>query len=399
MAPAPAETVLTFLASIGSRADAELYVDLFRKLPKESFATIAAEASLVGDAGATLAERLRFLAEVDLFAPVVVGVFEPERAKQAAGELAERLSAAGLSPEVHDATRPGLAETVRALLRAERTPVVSFEGAQGGTVASRFVSLGELATQLETRKLVLLRRAGALGPHGYAGRPFELPGRIRLPMHDEGISVINARDDVQPLRESGLLSKSELGLLEAVENLIERPDGPTEQVSIASPFQLLRELFTVKGAGTLVRRGALVTRHGGYDTVDRARLQSLLESSFGKPLSDTFFTRPVRAVVLEDNYRGVAIVAPSEWGGFLTKFAVDRVAQGEGIGRDLWKFALREEPALFWRARPTNPIGPWYTSVCDGMVRTTKWQVFWRGIEPGHVPALVDWAIAAPEDF
>ena len=37
----PADVVLTFLESVGRRAEAELYLRLFRQLPKESFALIA----------------------------------------------------------------------------------------------------------------------------------------------------------------------------------------------------------------------------------------------------------------------------------------------------------------------------------------------------------------------
>ena len=45
--PATAEAVLTFLESVGRRSEAEFYLRLFRKIPKESFAIVAAEAPVV----------------------------------------------------------------------------------------------------------------------------------------------------------------------------------------------------------------------------------------------------------------------------------------------------------------------------------------------------------------
>ena len=43
---APAEVVLRFLESVGRRSEAEFYVELFRKVPKESFAAISVDANV-----------------------------------------------------------------------------------------------------------------------------------------------------------------------------------------------------------------------------------------------------------------------------------------------------------------------------------------------------------------
>jgi acetylglutamate synthase len=84
---------------------------------------------------------------------------------------------------------------------------------------------------------------------------------------------------------------------------------------------------------------------------------------------------------------------------YLTKFAVDRVAQGEGMGRDLWEALVRDHPALYWRSRAENPITSWYAGLCDGLMRVGGWIAFWRGIAPADVPRLIDDALKRPEDF
>ncbi len=129
------------------------------------------------------------------------------------------------------------------------------------------------------------------------------------------------------------------------------------------------------------------------------RLAALLEASFGRTLRPSFFARAPKSVYLEPSYRGAIILEPSEVAPYLTKFAVDRIAQGEGIGRDLWHAVCRDEPAFYWRAQRSNPITGWYTEVCDGMVRARDWLVFWRGVPPTAAGRVVELALGWPTDF
>jgi acetylglutamate kinase len=84
---------------------------------------------------------------------------------------------------------------------------------------------------------------------------------------------------------------------------------------------------------------------------------------------------------------------------YLSKFAVEPEARGEGMGRDLWQAISRDYPALYWRSRPDNPIAAWYDSVCDGLVRSPEWTVYWRGIDTAMIPDVVETACAQPADF
>ncbi|HEX7672397.1 MAG TPA: hypothetical protein VF395_22540, partial [Polyangiaceae bacterium] len=151
--------------------------------------------------------------------------------------------------------------------------------------------------------------------------------------------------------------------------------------------------------GTLVKRGTAIERHESYETVDVPRLALLLESSFGKKLLPEFFERAPLAVYLEENYRAAAIIVAGPLAPYLTKFAVDRVAQGEGMGRDLWEAIARDHKALFWRGRMENPIASWYTSLCDGMMKVRGWTVYFRGISEADVASVVRDAVERPEDF
>jgi len=133
--------------------------------------------------------------------------------------------------------------------------------------------------------------------------------------------------------------------------------------------------------------------------VDVARLRELLEASFGRPVSDAVFTRPLRHAYLEEGYRGAALVADAPLGAYLTKFAVTRAAQGEGIGEDLWNAIVADHPTLLWRARPDNPVRAWYERQCHGRVEAGGWSVYFRGLAPEAIPEAVAFALAQPVDL
>lgn len=394
--PATAEAVLTFLESVGHRSEAELYLRVFRELPRESFAIVAPESSLVRQSGASIAEQLRFLADMGLFAPVVMGLLEPAQAKVATDRLLRRLRAAGLDAAVYDLPQPNLASAVRAELRNGQVPVLCYTDPLP-TLEQRIAVVGDLAEQLGTRKLVVLRHKGALG----AGldRRLELAPGHSIPMSNDGISIVNLRTDYEPLVARELLSPDDWELLKALRVLIESESAAGLDANVTAPLALLRELFTMRGAGTLIKRGTAILRAEHYADVDREKLRGLLEMSFSKPLVPDFFEHPLTAVYHEPGYRGAAIIEPSPVAPVLSKFAVDPVAQGEGMGRDIWQSFVRQYPRFIWRARTNNPICSWYTWQCDGLVRSGKWTVYWRGVEADDVPAVVHEMLSRPEDF
>lgn len=383
--------VLTFLESVGRRSEAELYLRLFRKLPKQSFAIIAPGGPVVRQALGSLVEQLRFLADLGLYAPVVLGLFDPEVAATSSERLVKRLPTVGLEACPHEMSEPDLVATLTQELREERVPVVKFAPREGSGFNERVLELGALSRALETRKVVLLRRRGGLSLRGEksvtAARP---EGRV---------SVINLRTDRDGFMKGRQLGKRDAELVQLAQSLIESMDSSSLLVSVTSPLNLLKELFTVKGAGTLIKRGTEIQRRASYAETDVPRLTQLLEQSFGRALDAGFFQRGPLRIYLETGYRGAAIVHDGGPAPYLTKFAVEPEAQGEGIGNDLWQAMQSDFPSLFWRARPENPINSWYQSVCDGMVRLPRWTVFFRGIDAGKIPAILERADELPSDF
>ncbi len=388
------ETVLTFLESVGRRSEAESYLRLFRQLPKQSFAVITVGPQVFENALGSLVEQVKFLSELGLYAPLALGV--PGDCPPGAGqEFCELLAEEGVDSTLFavDGLDP---RAIEQALCSERMPVLAFSGAKF-SMRERFRSLTRLTQALNSRKVVVLRWEGGIGPHGLP--ELELHPGYSLAMHAGGISVVNLRVDWPALQKHPAISTADSELVEQLEGLLRENGRERLTVSVAAPLDLLRELFTVRGAGTLIKLGSAIERHPSFETVDLTRLERLLGSSFGRAVRPGVLDRSPLAVYLEASYRGVALLESSTHGAFLSKFAVEPVAQGEGIGQDLWRALIRDHSRVFWRARPNNPIRAWYLTLCDGMLRLPDWHVFWRGISSESIASLVEEARSRPIDF
>jgi hypothetical protein len=376
----PADVVLRFLESVGSRRESDFYLALFRATPPESFAAISVDANVARHAAEAVTLDLRFLAALGLFPVVVFSVFESSEGVEHATRLGRRLERAGVKVALISADEPDLVPRAVAATRGQTIPIVTFMADAPGASSDRFAALGALVSSLRTRKLIFLHRPGGLRQAG------------------ELVPLVNLTTDAAALAQAKELSRKERILVDQSRRLVHDLVPHPLSIAITSPLNLFRELFTIKGAGTLLRRGAIIARRAP-EAVDRERLRTLLAHSFGAPPVDEFFSRPLSRIYLEEQYRGAALVSDTELGAYLSKFAVDTVAQGEGIGRDLWQAVAADSSRIFWRARPGNPIGDWYVKLCDGLVRLSDWHIYWKGISPDDVPRAVAYALEQPRDI
>lgn len=379
-----AQIITRFLESVGQKADIDLYLKLFRAQKKESFALICASARIVQTALDPFHFDLRILSGLGLTPVVVVGLFEPRDADRQAMRVHEWLLEdavpAQIVPLATALSKP-MIEVVRETVHMNTIPLLSLEPSRDAPLESRFALLRQLVTGLESRKVVFLSTSAGLVREG-------------LPP----INVVNLESDYDRLLRGGTLTRQHASLLRHGKQLIDlTPHRMT--VTVVNPLQLLRELFTMNGAGTLIRRGSRVESHRGLASLDPIRLRALIESAFGRPLKEGVMEREVERIFVEDNYLGAAVLSQTPVGIYLNKFAVDRQAQGEGIGGDLWSVMTRDFPSFFWRARPTNPILAWYLKNSDGVARFPEWHVFWRGLTVEQIQPAIRYALGAPVDF
>jgi ribosomal protein S18 acetylase RimI-like enzyme len=378
------DAILRFMESIGHRSEAEFYLALFRAESKESFANLVIGASVLRDAAEAVVLDLRFLRGLGLVPVVSLGLSSagPVSAEQSE-RLQRRLERADVPSTAFLADSPRLAEQVTETARGGIIPIVAFTSGDANDAGAKFDALGDLSERLRTRKLIFVARGGGL----------------RLRQSDSDLPIINLATEYENLVQKRLLPRKRLLLLEQARRLLVEKTTHRMFVAVTSPLLLLRELFTIRGAGTLIKRGSPVLVKNGFAEVDQPRLAALLQSSFARDLLPGFFDRDIARIYVEENYRGAALVRETPLGAYLCKLAVEREAQGEGLGRDLWQLVVSDYKSLFWRARPDNEILPFYLQECDGMARAGDWHVFWKGLETSRIPEAIATALAQPIDF
>jgi hypothetical protein len=376
----PAEAVLRFLAGVGRGSEAEFYLRLFRTRSRESFAALVIDGATMRENADAVALDLRLLHTLSLTPVVVLGFHDGGGAQAAAAQLQDKLRVLSVPSALIDAPRRLSADdragAIAAAAKSCEIPVVTLNGE-----SSQLIELAAMLSGLRTHKLIFLRNEGALTLDG------------------QRLSVVNLSDEFGGLWARPDWTESQRAMLTASQRIVLELVAHELVVSITSPLSLLHELFTVKGAGTMLRRGARIERHEGLWGVDMPRLEGTLESSFGKALLPNALARDFTAVYIEQHYRGAALLTTTRLGSYLSKFAVTREAQGEGIGRDLWQAMIAEHPVLFWRAREGNEIRSWYEKQCDGRVRAREWTVYFKGLAPERIPEAIGHALAQPLDF
>ena len=384
------DIIQRFLESVGQKADVDLYLKLFRAQRKESFAIIAADAQIVRAALDPFHFDLRILAGLGLYPVVLVGLLDARDADKQSQRILEWLledevparvigSGTDLPQEIQTAVRQTFDDNT--------IPIVSLDAAKELAIDDRFRLLRTLAASLETRKVIFLSTSSGIEREGAPP-----------------ISLVNLATDYERLLATTDLPRRHASLLRHVKTLLEALPQRMS-VAVVNPLQLLRELFTVNGAGTLIRKGSRIDKHAGLVAVDRARLRALLESAFDRALvpgamdDGGLVITQAEHVYLEESYRGAALLANTDIAPYLGKFAVERQAQGEGIGGELWSMLTRDFPTFFWRARPGNPICSWYAKQCDGLARFPNWHVYWRGLAPDKIPAAIAYCQRLPASF
>ncbi|MEO1658446.1 MAG: acetylglutamate kinase [Pseudomonadota bacterium] len=173
---------------------------------------------------------------------------------------------------------------------------------------------------------------------------------------------------------------------------------PSSSVSVTSADNVVRELFTHTGAGTLIRGGETIEH---TTTPDKEGLTTLVEGAFKQKLRPSYWEDlTFQYALTSEHMRGAAVVTELEGVPVLDKFAVMGSARGEGLSKALWRRLIAASPQIIWRSRVDNPFNAFYHSKADGFVRRGPWRVYWVGQAlEDRVHALADTLGARPPDF
>lgn len=369
------DKVIRSLSAIGAIKDARFYAELFSSQEPEQFALIVIDPRcLKNPLLENLIGSIRILTDLGLTPTLLVGALDDDMTsiRFQSQRLAKDLENVKVRTVRLNTESYGLIESVRKTARQGRISVLE------NTTPQKRKDLQNLVDQLSPGKVIFLQPSGGISQNG------------------QRITVINV-DDEQQLQLTGL-SHGQARFIDLARKMLESQNHKTVYV-IASPLNLLQELFTIKGSGTLIRRGASIKTYSSLSEVNLSALKTSIEAGFDKPITTDISNWPVQSILLEENHRGGAILTAPDGLSYLSKFWVVKEAQGEGIARDIWESLVRKNQRLYWRSRLNNPFNDWYIRVCDGMQVHGDWRVFWRGLKTEEIGPAIDRATSTPEDF
>ena len=369
------DKVIRSLSAIGAIKDARFYAELFSSQEPEQFALIVIDPRcLKNPLLDALIGNIRVLIDLGLTPTLLVGALDDDMTsiRFQSQRLAKDLEVAKVKTVRLNTESYGLIDSVRRAAAQGRISVLE------NTSLQKSQSLSSLVEKLEPGKVIFLQPSGGISQSG------------------KRVPVINI-DDKKQLRLDNL-SKGQSRFIDLARNMLSAQGRKTVYI-IASPLNLLQELFTVKGSGTLIRRVASIKAFTSFAAIDLEVLRTSIEAGFEKPIVSDMTDWPVKSIVLEENYRGGAILTHLSDMVYLSKFWVVKEAQGEGIARDIWDVVSKKNRKFFWRSRRENPFNDWYIRVCDGMQSNGDWRVFWRGLDTTQIQPAIDMAISVPEDF
>ncbi|GIX41001.1 MAG: acetylglutamate kinase [Leptospiraceae bacterium] len=176
--------------------------------------------------------------------------------------------------------------------------------------------------------------------------------------------------------------------------------NPELHISITSSFLLLKELFTVKGAGTLIRKKTKII-HLKYEDIKenlKYDLKNKIERYFSKKLKPDAL-KEITDIIIDKDYQSFIILEKKSFGYYLSKFAISIEARGKGIAQDLWDYVESLKIPLFWKTRKDNSIRKWYEKISDGLIRYENYIIYWKNLSYKEIPKIMDFIIERGSDF
>jgi acetylglutamate kinase len=403
------------LSQIGESREARYYLAQYAE-DELNFAVIKIGGALIEHQLGPLADALAFLANLGLM-PIVLHGAGPQLDAALAIAQVPTVKHEGLrvtTPEVMEVARPVIYRVNRQLVTALEKEGIRAEGIQHGVFECDYLDEGALGLVGDIRKVDLeaIRDAVARGQmpvvaclgESRTGQVLNVnadfaareliwavnPHKIIFLTETGGlldeagrvISAISLRTDYawlieQPWVHSGMRLK-----LEQIEQILSKlPDSAS--VSITSVDSLARELFTHRGAGTLIRRGERILELDHFEELAREQARHLLETSFQRTLKPDYFDDlPIECVLVSESFGAMAVVLRGVDGiPYLDKFAVTPEAQGAGLGAAVWQALMQRCPKLYWRSRVDNPVTAWYFEQSDSSYTEKQWVAFTRGLK------------------
>lgn len=244
----------------------------------------------------------------------------------------------------------------------------------------------------------------------------QLPDRIHFVRNEGFIRDINKNQlyilDALEINQSNTNKKVELKVPEKLKLIYEEDVGiyilasmiynsyDYLHISITSPFMLLKELFTIKGSGTLIRRPSKILYYTKEQVSENLlkKMKNIIEECFQKKVKEQALEKFTDAF-LDSEEQSLVLLEKQDFGYYLSKFAVSIEARGKGIAQDLWNELQNRNYSLFWKTNQKNSIKKWYEKICDGFYKWDPYIIFWKNISYEKIPKIIEFIKERGSDF
>jgi len=246
------QTVLRSLSAVGATKEARFYAELFAQQDAERFALIVLDPRCLKDPLLeALISNLRILSDLGLSPVLLVGALDDDRTsvKFQSQRLAKELDLASVQIAKLNTASYQLIPEVRQKARMGMIPILEMTERRGQ------MNLAKLVTELKPNKVIFLQPSGGLSSG------------------DERLSFINI-DRLEDSLHLEELTTGQSRFIALVQELAKEKANEAVYV-MASPLNLLAELFTTKGSGTMLRRAAPIMITPTLARTDKARLQAV----------------------------------------------------------------------------------------------------------------------------
>lgn len=196
------------------------------------------------------------------------------------------------------------------------------------------------------------------------------------------------------------VSENDIGIYAIASYLYQKV--PDIHISITSSLMLLKELFTIKGSGTLLRKNSKIIHFKKQEITQEiiTKAKSIIETSFQKRLLPDRL-KNITDIIFDENFQSLIVLEQMEFGFYLSKFAVSIESRGKGIAQDLWNYLENQRLPLFWKTHISNFIKKWYEKISDGhtIVPNFPYVIFWKNISYTTIPQIIEYLIQRGSDF
>ncbi|KAK7438020.1 hypothetical protein VKT23_018188 [Stygiomarasmius scandens] len=265
---------------------------------------------------------------------------------------------------------------IEASIRAGALPILTSlaESSDGQILnVNADIAAGELAKEFEPMKIVFLNEKGGLF-HGVTG---------------EKISVINLDEEYETLmKEPWVKFGTKLKLREFKELLDYLPRSSS--VAVISAAHLQKELFTDSGAGTLIRRGYKLFKHGSIESLGADRFRQVIHDRDPEVLSGDQSVTGVLNEIAKTPYTiygdepldTIAVVShPPGEVPVMTKLLASRNGVLNSVVDNVFNAIKKDHRRLFWTAQVDDENRSWHFERADGSFTRAGKSLFWYGVQ------------------